>query len=119
MRKKKKQVCSTISKYEDCNIASEQVNTCKPCKTNKPSNSCKPSSTCKKPVKEYVECPCDDYQITSVDKCAKVAKQAEELFEKALESECKATEAYEQAKECEEASKILSSKAKNLIHTPH
>ena len=119
MRKKKKQVCSTISKHEDCNICSEQVKTCKPCKPSNTCKPCKPSNTCKKAVKKYVECSGDDYEITCVDKCVKVAKQAEELFEKALECECKATEAYEQAKECEKLSKVLSSKAKNLMKNAH
>lgn len=104
MRKKKKSGCSCTPQHEVCNSS-----------YNDTVNSCKPMKTYKKPVKKYVDCSCNDYETICVDKCANLAKQAEELFERALECECKASEAYEQARECEKSSKILSAKAEELI----
>ena len=104
MRRRKKTACSCAPQSEVCNVCNET-----PTQT-------KVVSHCKKPIKKEDECPCGDYEITHVDNCVKLAKQAEELFEKALEFECKATESYEQAKECEKSSKVLSAKAESLLN---
>lgn len=106
MKKKKKQWCSCTPQYENCNVDSETINNCKP--TTK-------SKYCKKPVKKYVECPIEDYEITCVDKCADLAEKAEKLFEKALDCECKAVDAFEKAEELEKKAKVLSAKANKLL----
>ena len=85
MKKKKKYGFGCAPQHEDGNICNEPV------------NQCKSINPCKKQVKKYVDCSCDDYEITCVDKCANLAKQAEELFEKACKFERKAADAFEQA----------------------
>ncbi len=105
MKKKKKYGCGCTPQPEDCNVC------------NEPINQCKPINTCKKQVKQYVDCGCDDYEVTCVDKCADLAKRAEELFEKACKCESRAAEAFEQAQRLEKSSKVLSAKAQNLLCT--
>ena len=129
MKKKKKQPCSYAPQVEPCNTCAP-INTCEPCKTIKshdscksceaveecsPILSCKPCSTHKKTMDCYVECPCDNYEITCVDKCVELAKKAEALFEKACKYEAEATNTFNQAKECEKSAKLLSQKACSLL----
>ena len=102
MRKKKKSTCSCAPQQEVCSICNEVL-----------SNN-KTSCGCKKTTKKQMDCYCDDYELTCEDKCKQLAKQAEELYQRALACEAKATQAYEQAKECEKASNALAAKAKNL-----
>lgn len=123
MKKKKKQSCSCAPPSEACKVVEpcKPVNkcvVCKPCETEiecTPISSCKPCLPEKKHMHSYVECPCGDYEITCVDKCVELAKKAEELFEKACQCESEATQAFNQAKECEKSAKILSQKACNLL----
>ncbi|RDY24708.1 hypothetical protein CHF27_000475 [Romboutsia maritimum] len=112
MRKKKKQWCSCTPQYESCNPCEKSVDTWKPASTCKLTNNCK---SCKKPTKKYVDCSCEDYESTCVEKCENLAKKAQELFDKASESECQATQTYDQAKECEKSAQVLSAKANNLL----
>ncbi|WP_455538282.1 hypothetical protein [Terrisporobacter sp.] len=124
MKKKKKQSCSCTSQYETCKPCEPVKATTKkcedydPCETiteYSPISSCKPCSTEKNLMASYVDCPSGDYEITCVDKCVELAKKAEELFDKACKYEANATNAFNQAKECEKSAKLLSQKACNLL----
>lgn len=106
MRKKKKQSCSCTPQHDACN---ENIQTITSCKPNKQVNTCKPAQTC-------VDDICGDYEITCVDKCVNLAKKAEELFEKALQCDCQATDIYNQAQQCEKSAQALSQKANNLLN---
>lgn len=103
MKKKKKQCYPCIPQHE----------TCMPFKTLE--MDCKPTDICKKTSKKYVNYGCDDCDMTFEDKCVKLAKIAEELFQKALEHEKEAIEANEQAKQCEKKAKTLAAKADKLL----
>ena len=100
MRKKKKQSCSCTPQHDACN---ENIQTITSCKPNKQVNTCKPAQTC-------VDDICGDYEITCVDKCVNLAKKADELFEKALQCDCQATDIYNQAQQCEKSAQALSQK---------
>ena len=122
MKKKKKSSCSCTPQQDVCN--NSVTNTCNTCNTNntcKPSNTCdanntcKPNNTCKKPMKKYIEAVCNDCEIKFVDTCADLASKAEELFEKALQHQCMAEEALEQAKQCEQSANTLAANAQNLM----
>ena len=107
MKKKKKQSCSCTPQYDVCNENMPSITSCKPVKQ---------ADTCKMPVQTCPEDICGDYEITCVDKCVNLAKKAEELFEKALQCDCQATDIYNQAQQCEKSAQVLSQKANNLLN---
>ena len=108
MKKKKKSSCQCIPQQNVCN--EPILNSCKPNNIYKPANNCKNIS------KKYIEPICNDCEVKFVDTCADLASKAEELFEKALQHQCKAEETLQQAKEYEQEAKVLAANAQNLMN---